>query len=55
MKLTVDAAKAIVGLRPPFSAHVRLDERGAPVDSLRRGDDTDSYGIQLEQGRSFRQ
>jgi hypothetical protein len=27
-------AKAIVGLRPSFSAHVRLGERGAPVDSL---------------------
>jgi hypothetical protein len=26
--------KAIVGLRPPFSAHVRSGERGAPVDSL---------------------
>jgi hypothetical protein len=26
-----DSAKAIVGLRPSFSAHVRLGERGAPV------------------------
>src|ERR1700679_3048964 len=26
----VDAARAIVGLRPSFSAHVRLGERGHP-------------------------
>jgi len=32
----VDAARAIVGLRPSFSAHVRLGERGAPVDSRLR-------------------
>jgi hypothetical protein len=31
MNLPVDAAKAIVGLRPSFSAHVRWGERGAPV------------------------
>jgi hypothetical protein len=30
MNLPVDAAKAIVGLHPSFSAHVRLGERGAP-------------------------
>jgi hypothetical protein len=29
--LVMDAAKAIVGLRPSFSAHVRSGERGAPV------------------------
>jgi hypothetical protein len=33
--LLVDEAKAIVGLRPSFSSHVRFGERGAPVDSLR--------------------
>jgi hypothetical protein len=33
----VDAAKAVVGLRPSFSAQVRGGEPGAPVDSLRRG------------------
>jgi hypothetical protein len=37
MNLPVDAAKAIVGLRPSFSSHVRWGERGAPVDCLRRG------------------
>ena len=26
-----DAARAVVGLRPSFSSHVRLGERGAPV------------------------
>jgi hypothetical protein len=31
MGLLVDVAKAIVGLRPSFSAHVRSSERGAPV------------------------
>jgi hypothetical protein len=31
MNLLVDAAKAIVGLRPSFSAHVRFGERGAPL------------------------
>src|ERR1700733_13636024 len=31
----LDAAKAVVGLRPSFSSHVRFGERGAPVDSLR--------------------
>jgi hypothetical protein len=34
INLPVDTAKAIVGLGPSFSAHVRLGERGAPVDSL---------------------
>ena len=34
MNLSVDAAKAIVGLRPSFSAHVRFGERGAPVQFL---------------------
>ena len=29
-------AKAVVGLRPSFSSHVRWGERGAPVDSRRR-------------------
>ena len=29
--LVVDAVKAIVGLRPSFSAQVRLGEPGAPV------------------------
>jgi hypothetical protein len=29
--LVVETIKAIVGLRPSFSAHVRLSERGAPV------------------------
>jgi hypothetical protein len=33
VNLSVDGSKAIVGLRPPFSAHVRRGER---VDSLRR-------------------
>jgi hypothetical protein len=28
----VGGAKAVVGLRPSFSAHVRFGERGAPVD-----------------------
>jgi hypothetical protein len=27
----LDQQKAIEGLRPPFSAHVRFGERGAPV------------------------
>jgi hypothetical protein len=36
--------KAIVGLRPSFSAQVRWGEPGAPVDSLRRCYDTDSCG-----------
>jgi hypothetical protein len=40
----VDAARAIVGLRPSFSAHVRLGERGAPVDSLLRCYAKDSAG-----------
>jgi hypothetical protein len=31
-----NSAKAIVGLRPSFSAHVRFGERGAPVDYLGR-------------------
>jgi hypothetical protein len=31
-------AKAIVGLRPSFSAHVRWGERGAPVASLTSSD-----------------
>jgi hypothetical protein len=31
-----NAAKAIDGLRPSFSSHVRLGECGAPVDSLLR-------------------
>jgi hypothetical protein len=35
MSLRVDAAKAIVGLRPSFSSHVRLGERGAPVFPFR--------------------
>jgi hypothetical protein len=35
-------AKAIVGLRPSFSVHVRFGERGAPVDSLRRGSEETS-------------
>jgi hypothetical protein len=30
-RLLVGSVKAIVGLRPSFSAHVRLGERGAPV------------------------
>jgi hypothetical protein len=34
--------KAIDGLRPSFSAHVRFGERGAPVDSLQRGYDAGS-------------
>jgi hypothetical protein len=29
--LLIDSTKAIVGLRPSFSAHVRWGERGAPV------------------------
>jgi hypothetical protein len=29
--------KAVVGLRPSFSSHVRFGERGAPVDFLRQG------------------
>jgi hypothetical protein len=29
--MLVDTAKAFDGLRPPFSAHVRFGERGAPV------------------------
>src|ERR1700722_16122137 len=37
----IETAKAVDGLRPSFSAHVRLGERGAPVDFLRRGYDTD--------------
>src|ERR1700722_20795253 len=36
-RLCLSAAKAIVGLRPSSSSHVRLGERGAPVDSLRPG------------------
>jgi hypothetical protein len=32
MNVPVDGAKAIVGLRPSFSSHVRFGERGAPVD-----------------------
>jgi hypothetical protein len=44
MGLPVDAAKAIVGLRPSFSAHVRFGERGAPVDCLRRGYDIHQAG-----------
>jgi hypothetical protein len=31
---SVNAAKAIVGLRPSFSAQVRSGEPGVPVDSL---------------------
>jgi hypothetical protein len=46
-----NAARAIVGLRPSFSAHVRLGERGAPVDSLQRGYDTHAFGTNTE--RSF--
>jgi hypothetical protein len=38
---SVDTAKAIVGLRPSFSAQVRFGEPGAPVDSLLRCYDTD--------------
>jgi hypothetical protein len=30
-EVPVDLAKAIVGLRPSFSAHVRFGERGPPV------------------------
>ena len=30
MNLPVDVVKAIVGLRPSFSSHVRLGERGHP-------------------------
>jgi tetratricopeptide (TPR) repeat protein len=33
-RFSVDKAEAIVGLRPSFSAHVRLGERGAPVRLL---------------------
>jgi hypothetical protein len=44
----VDAARAIVGLRPSFSAHVRLGERGAPVDSLLRCCATDSAGDRVD-------
>jgi hypothetical protein len=40
----VDAARAIVGLRPSFSAHVRLGEHGAAVDSLLRWYARDSAG-----------
>jgi hypothetical protein len=29
--------RAVVGLRPSFSSHVRFGQRGAPVDFLRRG------------------
>jgi hypothetical protein len=36
LNLVVGAAKAVVGLRPSFSSHVRWGERGAPVDSLWR-------------------
>ena len=32
--LLVDSMKAIVGLRPSFSSHVRFGERGAPVFPL---------------------
>jgi hypothetical protein len=52
----VEAAKAVVGLRPSFSSHVRFGERGAPVDSLRQCCDTDSDGFVGEimtKGRQF--
>src|ERR1700722_18232100 len=39
-----DAVKAIVGLRPSFSAQVRWGEPGAPVASLRRTYDIDPCG-----------
>ena len=35
-----DSAKAIVGLRPSFSAHVRFGEHGAPVGYRGRCYDT---------------
>jgi hypothetical protein len=47
--LRVGAAKAAVGLRPSFSSHVRLGERGAPVDSLGRG-----YKLQRSLGKKSR-
>jgi hypothetical protein len=43
---SVRAAKAIVGLRPSFSAHVRLGERGAPVATLRLCFDTEFVGAE---------
>jgi hypothetical protein len=35
MGSVTNSARAIVGLRPSFSSHVRWGERGAPVDFLR--------------------
>jgi hypothetical protein len=35
MNPPIDTAKAIDGLCPSFSSHVRFGERGAPVDSPR--------------------
>jgi hypothetical protein len=43
-----NSAKAIVGLRPSFSSHVRWGERGAPVDSLRGGYGIDYMGASLQ-------
>jgi hypothetical protein len=62
MSLSVDGAKAIVGLRPSEESRmkstnaseldrksgVRLGELGAPVDSFRCCDDTDSRGTRFE-------
>jgi hypothetical protein len=49
LDLLVVAEKAVVGFRPSFSSHVRFGERGAPVDSLRRGCDTDSSGTTFQE------
>jgi hypothetical protein len=62
MSLSVDGAKAIVGLRPSEEIRmkstnvsefdrksgVRLGERGAPVDSFRCCYDTDSCGTRFK-------
>jgi|HubBroStandDraft_2_1064218.scaffolds.fasta_scaffold263124_1 hypothetical protein len=62
MSLSVDGAKAIVGLRPseesPMKSAnaseldrksgVRLAERGAPVDSFRYSYDTDCCGTRFK-------
>jgi hypothetical protein len=58
MSLSVDGAKAIVGLRPSeesrmkstnaSESRVSLGEPGAPVDSLRRCDNTDFTRLDFE-------
>ena len=55
MNLRVDAAKAIVGLRPSFSSQVRLGERVQPVLHMNRPSTPDRTAqLRLHKNRGLR-